>query len=118
MTEPLFDLTGKVAVVSGAAQGMGRATAIAVAQQGADVVLVDRNTEGAEATALVTGIRDKEAWPTGYAGQRFPLQEMCPEQELSGRERLRGFVYRDPVGSERTREMALWVRLSGVGDES
>ncbi|MCA9025901.1 MAG: SDR family oxidoreductase [Planctomycetaceae bacterium] len=50
MTETLFNLTGKVAVVSGAAQGMGRATALAVAQQGADVVLIDRNLEGAEAT--------------------------------------------------------------------
>ncbi|MEZ6144898.1 MAG: SDR family oxidoreductase [Planctomycetaceae bacterium] len=50
MTETLFNLTGKVAVVSGAAQGMGRVTAIAVAQHGADVVLIDRNLEGAEAT--------------------------------------------------------------------
>jgi NAD(P)-dependent dehydrogenase (short-subunit alcohol dehydrogenase family) len=46
-----FDLTGKVAVVSGAAQGMGQATAIAVAEAGADVMLVDRNLEGAEVTA-------------------------------------------------------------------
>lgn len=47
----MFDLSGRVAVVSGAAQGMGQATAIAVAGQGADVVLVDRNRAGAEATA-------------------------------------------------------------------
>ena len=47
----MFDLTGKVAVVSGAAQGMGRATAIAVAAQGADVYLVDRNIAGALETA-------------------------------------------------------------------
>ena len=51
MTYPMFDLSGRVAVVSGAAQGMGQATAIAVAQSGADVVLVDRNTSGAEVTA-------------------------------------------------------------------
>ena len=47
----LFDLTGHVAVVSGAAQGLGQATAIATAQAGADQVLVDRNREGAEQTA-------------------------------------------------------------------
>jgi NAD(P)-dependent dehydrogenase (short-subunit alcohol dehydrogenase family) len=47
----MFDLSGKVAVVSGAAQGMGQATAIAVAQHGADVALVDRNLQGAQATA-------------------------------------------------------------------
>lgn len=53
MTHSMFDLSGKVAVVSGAAQGMGQATAIAVAECGADVVLVDRNLDGAEATADV-----------------------------------------------------------------
>lgn len=53
MTSPLFDLTGKVAVVSGAAQGLGAATATALAQCGVDVVLVDRNVEGADATAQI-----------------------------------------------------------------
>lgn len=47
----MFDLTGRVAVVSGAAQGMGRATALAVAEAGAAVMCVDRNLTGAEATA-------------------------------------------------------------------
>jgi NAD(P)-dependent dehydrogenase (short-subunit alcohol dehydrogenase family) len=51
MTSSLFDLSGKTAVISGAAQGMGRATALAVAQYGADVMLIDRNLAGAEATA-------------------------------------------------------------------
>ena len=47
----MFDLTDRVAVVSGAAQGLGRATALALAQHGAHTVLVDRNQAGAEATA-------------------------------------------------------------------
>lgn len=47
----LFDLTDRVAVVSGAAQGMGQATALALAQYGAHVALIDRNVAGAEATA-------------------------------------------------------------------
>ncbi|RLS57360.1 MAG: SDR family oxidoreductase [Planctomycetota bacterium] len=47
----MFNLTHKVAVISGAAQGMGRATALAVAEQGADVVLIDRNADGAHATS-------------------------------------------------------------------
>lgn len=47
----LFDLSGKVAVVSGAAQGLGRAAALALAECGADAMLVDRNLAGAEATA-------------------------------------------------------------------
>jgi NAD(P)-dependent dehydrogenase (short-subunit alcohol dehydrogenase family) len=47
----MFDLTDRIAVVSGAAQGLGRATALALAQHGAHTVLVDRNLAGAEATA-------------------------------------------------------------------
>lgn len=38
-------------MVSGAAQGMGQATALALAEAGADVMLVDRNLDGANATA-------------------------------------------------------------------
>ena len=51
MSDSMFDLSGKVAVVSGAAQGLGQATAVAVAEYGADVALVDRNADGAEVTA-------------------------------------------------------------------
>ncbi len=47
----LFDLTGRIAVVTGAAQGMGRAMATALAEAGADLVLLDRNAVGLEATA-------------------------------------------------------------------
>jgi len=55
MSASLFDLTGKVALVSGAAQGLGRAMALALAEAGADVMLVDRNAEGAKKTgALIT----------------------------------------------------------------
>lgn len=51
MTHPLFDLSGRVALVSGAAQGMGRAMAIGFAEAGADVMICDLNTAGVEATA-------------------------------------------------------------------
>ncbi len=47
----MFDLTGKVALVTGAAQGMGRAMALALAEAGADTLLVDRNEVGLRATA-------------------------------------------------------------------
>jgi NAD(P)-dependent dehydrogenase (short-subunit alcohol dehydrogenase family) len=46
-----FDLTGRTAVVTGSAQGMGCAMATALAEAGADVVLLDRNEAGNEATA-------------------------------------------------------------------
>jgi len=47
----MFDLAGRVAAVTGGAQGMGRAMATALAEAGADIVLLDLNAEGAEATA-------------------------------------------------------------------
>ena len=47
----MFDLSGKVALVSGAASGMGRAMAVALAEAGADVLLVDLNSDGANQTA-------------------------------------------------------------------
>jgi NAD(P)-dependent dehydrogenase (short-subunit alcohol dehydrogenase family) len=50
-SSPLFDLTGKVAVVSGAAQGMGRAMATALAEAGASLMLVDLNEAGVQRTA-------------------------------------------------------------------
>jgi NAD(P)-dependent dehydrogenase (short-subunit alcohol dehydrogenase family) len=46
-----FDLSGRVALVSGAAQGMGRAMALALAEAGADLLLLDVNAAGAEQTA-------------------------------------------------------------------
>ena len=47
----LFDLRGKVAVVLGAASGIGQASAHALGSLGAHVVCADRDAEGAEATA-------------------------------------------------------------------
>jgi D-sorbitol dehydrogenase (acceptor) len=44
-------LEGKVAIVTGGAQGMGRAIATRYAREGASVMIADRNLEGAEATA-------------------------------------------------------------------
>ena len=48
---PLFDLSAKVAVVSGAASGLGKASAIALAAHGATVVMLDRDEIGLAATA-------------------------------------------------------------------
>jgi NAD(P)-dependent dehydrogenase (short-subunit alcohol dehydrogenase family) len=47
----MYDLTGKVAVITGAASGMGRAAAILFARQGAHVVLADLNAKGGEEAA-------------------------------------------------------------------
>jgi len=51
MSHPLFDLSGRIALVSGAASGLGRAMALGFAEAGADLLLADRNTAGIEDTA-------------------------------------------------------------------
>lgn len=52
----LFDLKGKVAIVTGGANGIGKATAILLAKAGADIAIGDFKPEDAEETAKV--IRD------------------------------------------------------------
>ena len=58
-----FDLTGKVALVSGGSRGLGAAIATALADAGADVAVVYRSRE-AEAAATVETIRGRgrRAW--------------------------------------------------------
>lgn len=44
----LFDLTGKTAVATGTTKGLGKAMALALAEYGADMVLLQRDTENTE----------------------------------------------------------------------
>jgi NAD(P)-dependent dehydrogenase (short-subunit alcohol dehydrogenase family) len=59
----LFDLSGRVAVVSGAASGLGRAMALVFAEAGADLALVDRNIDGAGDTASAATALGRRALP-------------------------------------------------------
>lgn len=47
----LSDMSGKTVLITGGAAGLGKATAILLARAGADVTLVDINTEALEQTA-------------------------------------------------------------------
>ncbi len=58
-----FDLTGEVAIVTGAAKGLGRVFAKALAQAGADIYLMGHGEEGLKAAAEeIAGLGVRCAW--------------------------------------------------------
>jgi NAD(P)-dependent dehydrogenase (short-subunit alcohol dehydrogenase family) len=63
MGHALFDLTARVAVVSGTASGLGRAMAIGFAEAGADLALLDINPDGNAQTAEIITRLGRRAVP-------------------------------------------------------
>ena len=61
----LFDLTGQVAVITGASKGIGRAIAERMAEAGAKVVVSSRKIDACE--EVVEGIRAKGGDATAIA---------------------------------------------------
>jgi NAD(P)-dependent dehydrogenase (short-subunit alcohol dehydrogenase family) len=59
----LTGLAGKVAIVTGGAAGLGRASAVRLAAEGARVLVVDRDADGAAATA--ESLPTESAWIAG-----------------------------------------------------
>jgi NAD(P)-dependent dehydrogenase (short-subunit alcohol dehydrogenase family) len=76
---PKYDFSGQVALITGAASGLGRATATAFAEAGAAVVLVDRDEKkladlvdeisnaGGKALALAGDVSDEQLAKTAVA---------------------------------------------------
>jgi len=75
---PRFDLSGRIALVTGAARGIGRGCAIALAQAGADLALGFRDAGSAAARALVAQIES--------LGRRaLPLQmDVTRREQIAG----------------------------------
>jgi NAD(P)-dependent dehydrogenase (short-subunit alcohol dehydrogenase family) len=62
----LFDLSGRVAVVTGGSRGLGREMALAFAAQGADVVIASRKLDRCEQVAAEVENLGRNALPVAY----------------------------------------------------
>lgn len=60
-----FDLTGKVALITGGSRGLGRQMALAFARRGAKVAIISRKVEQCESTAEEIRALGGEAFPWG-----------------------------------------------------
>jgi acetoacetyl-CoA reductase/3-oxoacyl-[acyl-carrier protein] reductase len=66
-------LSGRIAVVTGAANGIGRASALRLAREGADLAVVDREGEALQAVGA----------PSRVGGRRWPSPPTGPMPWLS-----------------------------------
>lgn len=82
-------LEGQVAIVTGAARGLGRAYALRLAQLGADVVISDVNLEGAarigEQLTAASVMAEVEALGVRSIGVEGDLREPAVARTLAGR---------------------------------
>jgi NAD(P)-dependent dehydrogenase (short-subunit alcohol dehydrogenase family) len=71
-----LDFTGKVALITGAGNGIGRATALAFAKSGAKVVVVDRDADAGNATVGIIKQQGSEA--------RFVAADVTKSADVAG----------------------------------
>jgi 3-oxoacyl-[acyl-carrier protein] reductase len=93
-----FDLTGRVAVVTGSGQGIGRAIAWGLADAGCDVVLNARRIDDLEVTAA--GVRERGRETLIVAGDIRDLSEELADRTM-----------------ERFGGIDIWVNNVGGSDE-
>ncbi|HRB03068.1 MAG TPA: SDR family oxidoreductase [Ilumatobacteraceae bacterium] len=66
MPQDLFELTGRVAIVTGGSRGLGREMVLAFAERGADVVIASRKLENCETVANEVRALGRRALPIAY----------------------------------------------------
>jgi 3-oxoacyl-[acyl-carrier protein] reductase len=84
----IFDLSDKIAVVTGAASGIGRATSLRLAEFGANIVLADINISAAEKVAEEIRSLDREAFPIKVDVTRIEDTKRMVEEILKKFEKI------------------------------
>jgi NAD(P)-dependent dehydrogenase (short-subunit alcohol dehydrogenase family) len=81
MYEKLFDLAGRVALVTGGSKGLGKAMARAYAEHGAGVMICSRNAAELEKAAkeIGEGLTVRVEWMTADLGKRGEAQRLADE---------------------------------------
>jgi NAD(P)-dependent dehydrogenase (short-subunit alcohol dehydrogenase family) len=82
MPTRLFDLSGRVALVTGSSRGIGEATAMLLAEQGAQVVLSSRKVEDLEKVrARIEAAGGKAVVMAAHAGVSADIQRLIADIE-------------------------------------
>ena len=77
MSQGIFDLSGRVAVVMGGTTGLGRAITVSLAEAGADVVASSRRLEQVERTAAkIEALRRRTLRVTSDVADRASMQSL------------------------------------------
>jgi len=80
-TAERFDLTGKVAVITGGSRGIGRAVAEGLAEAGADVVIASRKLDACEqAAAEIEAATGRRAVPVAFHAGRWEDADALAER--------------------------------------
>ncbi len=80
-----FRLTGKRLFITGGSRGLGREMALAIADAGADVILVGRDVESLEKTASDIRALGRQAWILkGDVGQPAECEDVCNKAVAMG----------------------------------
>src|SRR5580765_2684633 len=81
MMHPLFDLTGKCALVTGGSKGLGKAMARGFAEAGADVFISSRNADELKKAAaeIGDGLKVKVEWMVADMLDRAQVKALAAE---------------------------------------
>jgi NAD(P)-dependent dehydrogenase (short-subunit alcohol dehydrogenase family) len=77
--DPLFDLTGKIALVTGGSRGLGYQMVKAFAERGADVIIASRKLENCEAVAEEVRALGRRALPVSVHAAKWDQLDQLVE---------------------------------------